>query len=258
VGRRQDFVICRDGRVIPVPSGVYVHDRPASEPIGVLPLAAALVTAPMPGVVMVHPAPGAERATIVLRFLGGLPERVRDRVVVTPPQSMLDGRDLPGLEELADLYGVPLILPLLEWVRGSAREMPVNSVGEEEVWDRAVAVLLLTRAQMNVRSAAVAAWWAASAGQLLQRYWLAGVSSGALESSDTSTAAPIDVDNLGSVTSAAGPHWPGAVLPVPANRDVIVQVASTNMEIPNVEALLMQVVSRSQDTEEMVEQFADR
>jgi hypothetical protein len=160
VGSTSGFAICLDGRVLPVPSGVYVHSRPLSEPIGALGLAAALVTVPMPGVVMVHLTVGAERAAIVLRYLRKLPGRVRARLVVKPPQNVLDDLVHSGvgrLEELGDLYDLPLLLPKLAVLRASRRAVPVDAQGRETVWGDAAAVRLLTRVQAAGRESVIEA-----------------------------------------------------------------------------------------------------
>jgi hypothetical protein len=94
-----DFLlICHDGRVVPVPSGVYVHNRPMTDTIDAPSLVRAMVTRPMPNLIMVSPAPRSETSPVLGRYLANLPARVRNQMVVKPsPEFLAGGPDRQAL-----------------------------------------------------------------------------------------------------------------------------------------------------------------
>ncbi|MEV6598535.1 hypothetical protein AB0M36_16905 [Actinoplanes sp. NPDC051346] len=146
------MMICHDGRVVPVPSGAYLHNRPMKVPIDQVSLVRALMTAPLPDTAFVHPAPGAERSAVLVRFLGGQPSHIRHHLVVKPPASVVDKPDVQALEELGDLYDLALELPVREELKGSRRSVPIDGQGRQTTWRQATSVRLLTRAQAAARA----------------------------------------------------------------------------------------------------------
>ncbi|HEY3505725.1 MAG TPA: hypothetical protein VGN37_23425 [Actinocatenispora sp.] len=150
------LLVCRDGRVIAVRSGPYVHDRPLTEPVDQVALVTALTTEPLPEPhsSLVHAAPGAERSKLMRSYLGGLTAGTRERLVVKPSRVALQPIDVAALEELSDLHDLPLALPVADELKQSARAVPVDDQGYETVWSRATSVRLQTRGQAAARLSA--------------------------------------------------------------------------------------------------------
>lgn len=140
------LAICHDGRVVVVPSGVFVVKDPVSVPIDLSSLAAALNVPPLSGIAVVHPGPGAERSPVLLRYLAGLDSRVRDYLVVLPPAGVLASADVDELTELADIYGLALLLPgpAGSMLARSDRAIPLDADGRRTTWERPAWVRLST------------------------------------------------------------------------------------------------------------------
>ncbi|MGW1062297.1 hypothetical protein, partial [Micromonospora rubida] len=163
-GTGTSVVICPDGRVIPVASGVYVHKRSPgtglSDPVDEVSLARASFYEPRSDATLVHLAPGAELSSIVRNYLDGLPDRVRDHLVVVPTPTLTEGLDpaaVRALEELTDLYHLPIEVPVALDLRQSPRAVPIDGHGQGAPWPRATAVRLLDRPQAAARVALGAA-----------------------------------------------------------------------------------------------------
>ncbi|WP_433349858.1 hypothetical protein [Micromonospora sp. CA-111912] len=163
-GTGTSVVICPDGRVIPVASGVYVHKRAPgtglSDPVDEVSLARASFYEPRSDATLVHLAPGAELSSIVRNYLEGLPDRVRDHLVVVPTPTLTEGLDpaaVRALEELTDLYHLPIEVPVALDLRQSPRAVPIDGHGHQVPWPQATAVRLLDRPQAAARVALGAA-----------------------------------------------------------------------------------------------------
>ncbi|GAA4215761.1 hypothetical protein [Actinocatenispora rupis] len=150
------LLICRDGRIIAARGGPYVHNRPLTEPVDQLAMVTALTSDPLPDEhsTLVHSAPGAERSRLMESYLAGLTDGVRDRLVIKPSREALEPIDVAALESLSDHHDLPLLLPVADELKRSARAVPVDATGYETVWSRATSVRLLTRGQAAARTSA--------------------------------------------------------------------------------------------------------
>ncbi|MDR7276740.1 hypothetical protein [Catenuloplanes atrovinosus] len=151
--------ICGDGRLIPVPAGVFFHDGPMTRPVDPSALQDALLARRLPGRTTVFATEETLASPLAVtelrRVLDRLPERARREVVLgTLPGSRTDPATLL---ERADVLGLPVHAPVPAgpppW---SARVIGVDDDGRETT-DRPRAVVVLPRARAATREALRAA-----------------------------------------------------------------------------------------------------